>query len=163
MEVPLWVSCRGSGLLGVVLQIMIIDVVFSLDSVITAVGIAKELWVMATAITAAILVMMLFAKSVGDFVMRYPSVQILALSFLLLIGVLLVADGFGQHVSKGYVYFAMGFSLLVELFNMGNEASARLLVRLQYHGLDGVPTLASVDPHHSRAVEAQVPQESVLV
>ncbi len=72
----------------------------------------------ATAIVLAVMVMMLFAKSVGDFVTRHPSMQILALSFLLLIGVLLVADGLGEHVSKGYVYFAMGFSLLVEMVNM---------------------------------------------
>lgn len=111
-------QARRSSLLSIVLQIMVIDIVFSLDSVITAVGIAKELWVMATAITIAIVVMMLFAKSVGDFVTRHPSMQILALSFLLLIGVLLVADGLGQHIGKGYVYFAMGFSLLVEMFNI---------------------------------------------
>ena len=114
-----------SSLLGVSLQIMVIDIVFSLDSVITAVGIAKELWVMVTAIILAIMVMMLFAKSVGDFVTRRPSMQILALSFLLLIGVLLVAEGLGQHLSKGYVYFAMGFSLLIEMFNMRYRKSGR--------------------------------------
>jgi predicted tellurium resistance membrane protein TerC len=103
---------------GVILQIMIIDIVFSLDSVITAVGIAKELWVMAVAMISAVLVMMLFAQAVGDFVTNHPSMQVLALSFLLLIGVLLVAEGFGQHVGKGYIYFAMGFSILVELVNM---------------------------------------------
>jgi len=106
------------GFIGVILQIMLVDIVFSLDSVITAVGIADELWVMATAMVLAVIVMMLFAQPVGDFVTRHPSMQILALSFLLLIGVLLVAEGFDQHVSKGYVYFAMGFSLLVELVNM---------------------------------------------
>lgn len=106
----------------VIFQIMIIDIVFSLDSVITAVGIAKELWVMATAMIAAVLVMMLFAQSVGDFVNRHPSMQILALSFLLVIGVLLVAEGFDQHVSKGYVYFAMVFSLSVEVVNMRRRA-----------------------------------------
>ncbi|MEM9692775.1 MAG: TerC family protein, partial [Myxococcota bacterium] len=104
--------------LSVIVQIMIIDIVFSLDSVITAVGMADELWVMATAMIAAVLVMMLFAQSVGEFVNRHPSLQVLALSFLLLIGVLLVAESFDQHVSKGYVYFAMGFSLLVEMVNM---------------------------------------------
>ncbi len=108
---------RGN-FVGVILQIMLVDIVFSLDSVITAVGIADELWVMATAMILAVIVMMLFAQPVGDFVTRHPSMQILALSFLLLIGVLLVAEGFDQHVSKGYVYFAMGFSLLVELVNM---------------------------------------------
>lgn len=118
-------SAAGSATFGsVIVQIMIIDIVFSLDSVITAVGIANELWVMATAMIAAVLVMMLFAQSVGDFVNRHPSMQILALSFLLLIGVLLVAEGFDQHVSKGYIYFAMVFSLLVEVFNMRRRAKA---------------------------------------
>ncbi len=108
----------SASMASVIFQIMIIDIVFSLDSVVTAVGIADQLWVMATAMVIAVLVMMLFAQAVGDFVTRHPSMQILALSFLLVIGVLLVADGFDQHVSKGYIYFAMGFSLLVELFNM---------------------------------------------
>jgi len=108
---------RGN-FVSVIVQIMIVDIVFSLDSVITAVGIADELWVMAAAMILAVIVMMLFAQPVGDFVTRHPSMQVLALSFLLLIGVLLVAEGFDQHVSKGYVYFAMGFSLLVELVNM---------------------------------------------
>jgi predicted tellurium resistance membrane protein TerC len=108
----------AAGFVGVVAQIMLIDIVFSLDSVITAVGIADELWVMATAMVAAVIVMLAFAQAVGDFVNRHPSMQILALSFLLLIGVLLVAEGFDQHVSKGYIYFAMSFSLLIELVNM---------------------------------------------
>jgi predicted tellurium resistance membrane protein TerC len=92
--------------------------------VITAVGLVDQVWVMATAMIMAVLVMMLFAKRIGDFVTAHPSMQILALSFLLLIGVLLVAEGFEQHVSKGYVYFAMGFSLLVELFNMRQRKKA---------------------------------------
>ncbi len=102
----------------VVGQIMLVDIVFSLDSVVTAVGIAKHLWVMVVAIVMAVCVMMLFAKKVGDFVTQNPSMQILALSFLLLIGVFLVAEGLDQHVSKGYIYFAMGFSLLVELMQL---------------------------------------------
>jgi predicted tellurium resistance membrane protein TerC len=110
---------------GVIVQIMLVDIVFSLDSVITAVGIAKELWVMAVAMISAVLVMMLFAQAVGDFVNRHPSMQILALSFLLLIGVLLVAEGFDQHVSKGYIYFAMAFSIGVELVNMRRRAKAK--------------------------------------
>ncbi|MSP25290.1 MAG: TerC family protein [Myxococcales bacterium] len=103
---------------GIVLQIMLIDIVFSLDSVITAVGIADQIWVMSTAMIIAVLVMMLFAKSVGEFVNRNPSMQILALSFLMLIGVLLVAEGFGQHVSKGYVYSSMAFALVVEMMQL---------------------------------------------
>jgi predicted tellurium resistance membrane protein TerC len=107
---------RGAGL--VILQIMIIDIVFSLDSVITAVGMARHLWVMITAMIIAVGVMLVFAGSIGDFVERHPSIKILALSFLLLIGVLLVAEGLGQHIEKGYVYFAMAFSLGVELLNI---------------------------------------------
>lgn len=106
------------GLTITVVQIMLLDIVFSLDSVITAVGMSNELQIMASAILIAITVMLIFAKSIGDFVNRHPSMKILALSFLLLIGVLLVADGFGQHIRKGYIYFAMGFSLLVELLNV---------------------------------------------
>lgn len=117
---------RGSSMRSVVLQIMIIDIVFSLDSVITAVGIADEIWVMATAMVTAVVVMMLFAKRVGDFVNANPSMQILALSFLLLIGVLLLAEGFGQHISKGYVYFAMVFSLVVEVVQMRRRRQSQL-------------------------------------
>ena len=119
------VSGKASSFAGVLLQVMIIDIVFSLDSVITAVGIAKELWVMAAAMISAVLVMMIFAQSVGEFVNKHPSMQVLALSFLLLIGVLLVAEGFEQEVSKGYVYFAMGFSLIVELVNMRRRAKSQ--------------------------------------
>jgi predicted tellurium resistance membrane protein TerC len=109
----------GASQAGAILaQIAVIDVVFSLDSVITAVGMADHLWVMVTAMLISVGVMLVSAKSIGDFVERHPSMKILALSFLLLIGVLLVAEGTGQHLSKGYVYFAMGFSMLVEGLNM---------------------------------------------
>ena len=107
-----------SGLAGVVGQIMILDIIFSLDSVITAVGMAEDIEVMVTAVVIAIGVMLLFAKQIGDFVNRYPSMKILALSFLLLIGVLLTAEGLGQHINKGYIYFAMAFALMVELLNI---------------------------------------------
>lgn len=103
---------------GTVSQIMVLDIVFSLDSVITAVGMADEFWVMATAMVVAVLIMLFFAKRIGDFVNAHPSMKVLALSFLLLIGVLLTAEGLGQHIEKGYIYFAMGFSLMVELINM---------------------------------------------
>ena len=126
-----------TGFLTVIVTIMFVDIVFSLDSVITAVGIANELWVMATAMVLAVLVMMLFAQTVGDFVNRHPSMQILALSFLLLIGVLLVAEGFGQHVSKGYVYFAMAFALLIEVVNMRRRAKA---LKLGVDPESGVPS-----------------------
>ncbi len=112
-------AAAGASQAGAILaQIAVIDVVFSLDSVITAVGMADHLWVMVTAMLISVAVMLVSAKSIGDFVERHPSMKILALSFLLLIGVLLVAEGTGQHLSKGYVYFAMGFSMLVEGLNM---------------------------------------------
>ncbi|MDH3623972.1 MAG: TerC family protein [Myxococcales bacterium] len=107
-----------SGLPGIVGQIMILDIIFSLDSVITAVGMAEDIEIMVTAVMIAIAVMLLFAKQIGDFVNRYPSMKILALSFLLLIGVLLTAEGLGQHINKGYIYFAMAFALMVELLNI---------------------------------------------
>ncbi|OAI55284.1 hypothetical protein AYO47_09620 [Planctomyces sp. SCGC AG-212-M04] len=105
---------------GVVAQIALMDIIFSLDSVITAVGMvdAKKLWVMVTAIILAILVMLKYAGAVSRFVDRHPTIKILALSFLILIGVMLVAEGIGTHFNKGYIYFAMAFSLVVEMLNM---------------------------------------------
>jgi predicted tellurium resistance membrane protein TerC len=109
----------GKSAFGMILaQIIALDIVFSLDSVITAVGMAQQLFVMVIAMVAAVGVMLVFAGRIGDFVNRHPSMKILALSFLLLIGVMLVAEGMGQHVGKGYIYFAMAFSLGVELLNM---------------------------------------------
>jgi len=102
----------------VLAQILLIDIVFSLDSVITAVGMAKHLPIMILAMVIAMLVMLVAAGSVSSFVERHPSVKILALSFLLLIGLMLVAEGMGSHVEKGYIYFGMAFSLFVELLNM---------------------------------------------
>jgi predicted tellurium resistance membrane protein TerC len=101
----------------VILQIMVVDVVFSLDSIVTAVGVADHLAVMVCAMVIAVLGMMAFAGPVGRFINRRPSMMILALSFLLLIGLLLVAEAFGQKIDRGYLYFAMSFSLLVELLN----------------------------------------------
>jgi predicted tellurium resistance membrane protein TerC len=109
---------KPAGSVATVFQILALDVVFSLDSVITAVGMARALIVMMTAMIIAVGVMFVFANVVAEFVNRHPSMKILALSFLLLIGVLLTADAFGHHVNRGYVYFAMAFSLLVELMNM---------------------------------------------
>jgi predicted tellurium resistance membrane protein TerC len=102
----------------ILVQILLLDIVFSLDSVITAVGMAKDFRIMATAMVIAVGVMLAFAGAVGTFVNRHPSMKILALSFLLLIGVMLMVEGLGGHVSKGYIYSAMAFSLLVEVFNM---------------------------------------------
>jgi predicted tellurium resistance membrane protein TerC len=109
---------RAGAFLFVLAQILVLDIVFSLDSVITAVGMANDIWVMVVAMVLAMLVMLASAGAIGTFVERHPSVKILALAFLLLIGVMLVAEGMGTHVSKGYIYFAMAFSLLVELLNM---------------------------------------------
>jgi predicted tellurium resistance membrane protein TerC len=103
---------------GVVLQILVVDIVFSLDSVITAVGLAQQIGVMIAAVVLAMLVMLKAAKPIGDFVNRHPSVKILALAFLLMVGVMLMAEGMHQHIPKGYVYFAMAFSFLVEMLNL---------------------------------------------
>jgi len=109
----------GSKFFGlIILQILLLDIVFSLDSVITAVGMAQHLSVMVIAMVIAVGFMLVFAGKIGDFVNAHPSMKILALSFLLLIGVMLVAEGTGRHVGKGYIYFAMAFSLAVELLNM---------------------------------------------
>jgi predicted tellurium resistance membrane protein TerC len=103
---------------GVILQIVALDIIFSLDSVITAVGIANHVAVMAIAIIVAVGVMMLSAEGISVFIHRHPTVKMLALSFLLLIGMALVAEGLGQHIPKGYLYFAMGFSIFVEMLNL---------------------------------------------
>ncbi|HEX8228222.1 MAG TPA: TerC family protein [Chloroflexia bacterium] len=99
-------------------QIILLDIVFSLDSVITAVGMANELWVMVTAVVIAVGIMMISAGAISRFIEQHPTIKVLALSFLLLIGVTLVAEGFDQHISKGYIYFAMAFSVFVEMINI---------------------------------------------
>jgi predicted tellurium resistance membrane protein TerC len=105
-------------LAGIVMQIMVLDIVFSLDSVITAVGMADHLWVMATAVVLAVIVMLLASGPLSRFIDHHPTVKMLALSFLLLIGMTLVADGVGFHVPKGYIYAAIGFSIMVESLNI---------------------------------------------
>ncbi len=107
-----------ASLAGVLVQIMLLDIVFSLDSVITAIGMAEHLTVMVAAVVMAVGVMMIAAGPVSNFVERHPTVKMLALSFLLLIGLSLILDGVGQHVPKGYIYFAMGFSVFVEMINL---------------------------------------------
>ena len=102
---------------GVVMQIAVIDIIFSLDSVITAVGMADHLWVMVTAVVIAMIIMIIASDPLANFVSAHPTVKMLALAFLLLIGVLLIADGFGLHVPKGYIYFALAFSVAVETLN----------------------------------------------
>jgi predicted tellurium resistance membrane protein TerC len=114
-----------AGFLSIVVQIAIIDIVFSLDSVITAVGMASHIPVMVIAIMLAVGVMMLAAKSIGDFVERHPTIKMLALSFLVLIGFALIGEGFDLHIPKGYIYFAMAFSLAVEMVNMRLHVKAR--------------------------------------
>jgi predicted tellurium resistance membrane protein TerC len=104
---------------GVLIQIALLDVVFSLDSVITAVGMVDEIWVMVASIILAVIVMLIFAEPVSRFVENHPTVKMLALSFLILIGVMLIAEGVGAHMDKGYIYFAMFFALIVEVMNIG--------------------------------------------
>ena len=101
-----------------IVQIALLDIVFSLDSVITAIGMAREIWVMVVAMCLAVGVMLIFAGRIAEFVSRHPTIKILALAFLILIGVMLVAEGLGQHISKGYIYFAMAFSVAVEMMNL---------------------------------------------
>jgi predicted tellurium resistance membrane protein TerC len=103
---------------GVIVQILLLDIIFSLDSVITAVGMAEDLAVMVLAVVLAVGVMLVSAGAISDFVERHPTVKMLALSFLLLIGVSLIAEGLDQHIPKGYIYFAMGFSIFVEMINL---------------------------------------------
>jgi predicted tellurium resistance membrane protein TerC len=110
---------------GVIIQILILDIVFSLDSVITAVGMADEIMVMIAAVTIAVIVMMFSASAISNFVNQHPTVKMLALSFLLLIGFSLVAEGLDQHIPKGYIYFAMAFSVLVEVLNLKSKKKSK--------------------------------------
>ncbi|HEY5959818.1 MAG TPA: TerC family protein [Polyangiaceae bacterium] len=109
---------KGASFGAVVAQIVVIDVVFSLDSVITAVGMAQALWVMITAVVIAVLLMMAFSGAISRFIEKHPAMKVLALSFLILIGVTLIAEGTGRHFDRGYIYFAMAFALGVEFVNM---------------------------------------------
>jgi predicted tellurium resistance membrane protein TerC len=123
----------------VIVQIGILDIVFSLDSVVTAVGMAQHLAVMIAAMVAAVGVMLVFAGGIGAFVERHPTMKMLALSFLLLIGVMLVVEGFGKHVEKGYVYFAMAFSFGVELLNMRVRRAQAAPLALHHRFEDSPP------------------------
>jgi predicted tellurium resistance membrane protein TerC len=115
----------------VIAQIVVIDIVFSLDSVITAVGLAQKIGVMITAVILAMLVMLWASEAIGNFVDRHPTIKMLALSFLLLVGVVLVADGLGHHIEKGYIYFAMAFSFGVEMLNLKMRAARQKPVELR--------------------------------
>ena len=121
----------GASFNSVIIQIMFLDIIFSLDSVITAVGMASQLAVMATAVVLSVGVMLFFAGAVSSFVERHPTVKVLALSFLMLIGVSLVADGLSFHIPKGYIYFAMAFSVLVEMINLKVRKTSEKPVKLR--------------------------------
>jgi len=133
---------RAASLAGIVIQIMIIDIVFSLDSVITAVGMAQHIEIMIIAVVAAAGIMLWFSGPISDFVHKHPTMKMLALAFLILIGVMLVAEAFGQHVSKGYIYFAMAFSVFVEMLNLRLRAKAKP-VDLRHSELPGRAGAAS--------------------
>jgi predicted tellurium resistance membrane protein TerC len=119
------------GFWSVIIQIMLLDIVFSLDSVITAVGMVDELWIMIAAVVIAAIVMVFTSGPLGNFVEHHPTVKMLALSFLLLIGFTLIVEGFHQHISKGYIYFAMGFSVFVEMLNLRLRQSSVRPVNLR--------------------------------
>jgi predicted tellurium resistance membrane protein TerC len=127
-------SPGAAGLGTILIQIAVLDIVFSLDSVITAVGLVEQVTVMAIAIILAVVVMLVAAKPIGDFVDRNPTIKILALSFLLLVGLTLMVEGFDVHVPKGYIYFAMAFSVCVELLNirMRKKRGERVKLRRRY-------------------------------
>ena len=117
----------------VILQIMVIDLVFSLDSIITAVGMVDEVAIMIAAVVASVGLMMLFAKGIGEFVSNHPSIKMLALTFLVVVGVVLMAEGLGHHIPKGYIYFAMAFSLGVEMLNIRFRKRAKTVVQFHQH------------------------------
>ena len=123
-ESPHHAAPRRASFAGVIAQILLLDLVFSLDSVITAVGMADHVTIMIAAIVIAVITMLAAAAPIAAFVERHPTVKMLALSFLLLIGISLIAEGFGQHVPKGYIYFAMGFSVFVEMINLRVRSKA---------------------------------------
>ncbi len=120
-----------------IVQIIIIDLVFSLDSIITAVGMVDDVRIMIAAVVISLGLMMLFARSIGEFVEAHPSIKMLALSFLVVVGVVLVAEGFGHHVPKGYIYFAMAFSFGVELLNIRFRKSKAKPVKLREAAMPG--------------------------
>jgi predicted tellurium resistance membrane protein TerC len=125
-----------AGFAAVIVQIGIIDIVFSLDSVITAVGMVDQVSIMVLAIIAAVVVMMFAARPIGEFVDRHPTVKMLALSFLILVGVALIGEGWDLHIPKGYIYFAMAFSVAVEMLNIRMRARRRQAVQLRRKGPD---------------------------
>ena len=131
-------------LMAVLIQILAIDVVFSLDSVITAIGMADELWVMVVATVLAVVFMLFAAGPLASYVEQHPTLKVLALSFLVVIGINLVAEGMGQHIPKGYTYFAMAFSIVVEMLNIRVRTKASKAVRLHGPTGDDVASVSSV-------------------
>lgn len=123
-------SAAANTMSAVIFQIMVIDLVFSLDSIITAVGMVDEVAIMIAAVISSVALMMLFAKGIGEFVSNHPTIKMLALAFLVVVGVVLMAEGLGHHVPKGYIYFAMAFSLGVELLNIRFRKRAKDVVHL---------------------------------
>jgi len=130
-------SAAGATFAGVILQIMLVDLVFSLDSIITAVGMVDDVRIMIAAVIASVGLMMLFAGAIGRFVSDHPTIKMLALSFLVVVGVVLVAEGFDHHVPKGYVYFAMAFSLGVEMLNIRMRKGQARKVKLNRAQMPG--------------------------
>ncbi len=126
-------SAAASTMASVILQIMVIDLVFSLDSIITAVGMVDEVAIMIAAVITSVALMMAFAKSIGQFVSDHPSIKMLALTFLVVVGVVLMAEGLGHHIPKGYIYFAMAFSVIVEMLNIRFRKRAKSVVQLHQH------------------------------
>ncbi len=116
---------------GVLIQIILLDIVFSLDSVITAIGMANQLFIMVAAVMIAVIFMMLASGSISRFVDKHPTIKVLALSFLLLIGVALIGDGVGLHIPKGYIYFAMAFSVFVEMINLRIRRDSSMPIKLR--------------------------------
>jgi predicted tellurium resistance membrane protein TerC len=125
---------------GVIFQIILLDMVFSIDSVITAVGMTPHIWIMVVANVIALIVMLVVGRNISEFVERHPSVKVLALSFLLMIGLVLISEAFGVHVPKGYIYGAMGFSVFVELINIRTTRKTRAV------HLNQTPTVAEIPP-----------------
>lgn len=123
-------SAVGNTMMGIILQIMVIDLVFSLDSIITAVGMVDEVAIMIAAVVCSVGLMMAFASSIGRFVSDHPSIKMLALTFLVVVGVVLMAEGLGHHIPKGYIYFAMAFSVLVEMLNIRFRKRSKTVVQL---------------------------------
>jgi predicted tellurium resistance membrane protein TerC len=123
-------SAVGNTMAAIILQIMVIDLVFSLDSIITAVGMVDEVAIMIAAVIASVGLMMAFASGIGRFVSDHPSIKMLALTFLVVVGVVLMAEGLGHHIPKGYIYFAMAFSVIVEMLNIRFRKRAKTVVQL---------------------------------